>query len=258
MYTTKVRETIDWKPIGSLDTGTVILYIASSRIVFFLTITFRGFWQRPASANWIVTGVYITSVWHLSSFERCANFVSLAWVRHVCSVRFVCVSSHFRRVLRRRARVLCCELGRRGGRLRSLRRRWRRAALDLRLELCELLRTGQVLQQVVFLLQLRVSLNQFLNLFFQHLHLFTDRVHQVTLHQILKADECYFQALFFGLFQLKHLSIRLILLHVSYQSESWIYKLSIDVWFVGIGQYLAEISLQIFENFKSEGNKKYL
>ncbi len=90
MYTTKVRETIDWKPIGSLDTGTVILYIASSRIVFFLTITFRGFWQRPASANWIVTGVYITSVWHLSSFERCANFVSLAceWGMFVQSVSF--------------------------------------------------------------------------------------------------------------------------------------------------------------------------
>ncbi len=31
-------------------------------------------------------------------------------------------------------------------------------------------------------------------------------------------------------------------------------KLSIDVWFVMIGQYLAEI--QIFENLESEGAKK--
>ncbi len=34
-------------------------------------------------------------------------------------------------------------------------------------------------------------------------------------------------------------------------SESWINKLSIDVWFVRIGQYLAEI--QLFENLESEG-----
>ncbi len=33
-------------------------------------------------------------------------------------------------------------------------------------------------------------------------------------------------------------------------SESWINKLSIDVWFVRIGQYLAET--QLFENLKSE------
>ncbi len=33
--------------------------------------------------------------------------------------------------------------------------------------------------------------------------------------------------------------------------ESWINKLSIDVWFVMIGQYLAEI--QLFENLESEG-----
>ncbi len=33
--------------------------------------------------------------------------------------------------------------------------------------------------------------------------------------------------------------------------ESWINKLSIDVWFVRIGQYLAEI----FENLESEGAK---
>ncbi len=38
-------------------------------------------------------------------------------------------------------------------------------------------------------------------------------------------------------------------------SESWINKLSIDVWFVRIGQYLAEI--QLFENLESEGAKKF-
>ncbi len=37
-------------------------------------------------------------------------------------------------------------------------------------------------------------------------------------------------------------------------SESWINMLSIDVWFVMIGQYLAEI--QPFENLESEGAKK--
>ncbi len=37
--------------------------------------------------------------------------------------------------------------------------------------------------------------------------------------------------------------------------ESWINKLSIDVWFA-IGQYLAEI--QLFENLESEGAKKNL
>ncbi len=37
-------------------------------------------------------------------------------------------------------------------------------------------------------------------------------------------------------------------------SESWINKLSIDVWFVRIGKYLAEI--QLFENLESEGAKK--
>ncbi len=35
---------------------------------------------------------------------------------------------------------------------------------------------------------------------------------------------------------------------------SWINKLSIDVWFVRIGQHLAEI--QLFENLESEGAKK--
>ncbi len=32
-----------------------------------------------------------------------------------------------------------------------------------------------------------------------------------------------------------------------------LYKLSIDVWFVRIGQYVAEI--QLFENLESEGEK---
>ncbi len=36
--------------------------------------------------------------------------------------------------------------------------------------------------------------------------------------------------------------------------KSWINKLSIDVWFVRIGQYLAEI--QLFENLESEGAEK--
>ncbi len=36
--------------------------------------------------------------------------------------------------------------------------------------------------------------------------------------------------------------------------KSWINKLSIDVWFVRIGQYLAEI--QLFENLESEDAKK--
>ncbi len=37
-------------------------------------------------------------------------------------------------------------------------------------------------------------------------------------------------------------------------SESWINNLSIDVWFVRIGQYLAEI--QLFENLEPESAKK--
>ncbi len=37
-------------------------------------------------------------------------------------------------------------------------------------------------------------------------------------------------------------------------SDSWINKLSIDVWFVRIGQYLSEI--QLFENLESKGAKK--
>ncbi len=37
-------------------------------------------------------------------------------------------------------------------------------------------------------------------------------------------------------------------------SESWINKLFIDVWSVGMGQYFAKI--QLFENLESEGAKK--
>ncbi len=37
-------------------------------------------------------------------------------------------------------------------------------------------------------------------------------------------------------------------------SERWINKLSIDVWFVTIWEYLVEI--QLFENLESEGAKK--
>ncbi len=40
---------------------------------------------------------------------------------------------------------------------------------------------------------------------------------------------------------------------ISTSSEIWINKLSIDFWFVRIGQYLAEI--QLYENLKSEGAK---
>ncbi len=36
--------------------------------------------------------------------------------------------------------------------------------------------------------------------------------------------------------------------------QNWINKLSIDVWFVMIGQYLAEI--QLFENLESAGANK--
>ncbi len=42
-------------------------------------------------------------------------------------------------------------------------------------------------------------------------------------------------------------------IRVNFSTESWINKLSIDVWFVRIGQYLAEI--QLFEYLESEGAK---
>ncbi len=38
-------------------------------------------------------------------------------------------------------------------------------------------------------------------------------------------------------------------------SESWINKLSIDMWFVRIGQYL-DTEIQLFENLESEVAKK--
>ncbi len=58
---------------------------------------------------------------------------------------------------------------------------------------------------------------------------------------------------------LKSVPVIVLIIYVTliYKShESWINKFSIDVWFVRIGQYLAEI--QLFENLESEGvkNKK--
>ncbi len=44
------------------------------------------------------------------------------------------------------------------------------------------------------------------------------------------------------------------MLHAKKKEEYWINYLSIDVWFVRIGQYLAEIEL--FENLESEGTKQ--
>ncbi len=43
--------------------------------------------------------------------------------------------------------------------------------------------------------------------------------------------------------------------HISQSSESWIDMLSIDVWFVRIGQYLDGI-IQLFKNLESEGDSK--
>ncbi len=43
-------------------------------------------------------------------------------------------------------------------------------------------------------------------------------------------------------------------IEINTSSESWINNISIDVWFVRIGQYLSEI--QLFENLESEGAKK--
>lgn len=60
------------------------------------------------------------------------------------------------------------------------------AGLDLRLELGHLLGAGQVLEQVVLLLQLRVALDQLFDLLLQHLHLLSHGVHQVALHQVLR------------------------------------------------------------------------
>ncbi len=44
------------------------------------------------------------------------------------------------------------------------------------------------------------------------------------------------------------------LANYSNNPESWINALSMEVWFVMIGQFLAEI--QLFENLESEGAKK--
>ncbi len=55
--------------------------------------------------------------------------------------------------------------------------------------------------------------------------------------------------------QNSHTVIRVNLeIEVYTSSESWINNLSIDVWFVMIGQYLSEI--QLFVNLESEGAKK--
>lgn len=68
--------------------------------------------------------------------------------------------------------------------------RWAVAALDeLFGQLPELLRAGQRLEQGVFPLQHRVPLIQLFDVFFQHLHLLPDGIHQVTLHQVLKDKE---------------------------------------------------------------------
>ncbi len=42
--------------------------------------------------------------------------------------------------------------------------------------------------------------------------------------------------------------------YMTQKIDVWINKLHINVWFVMIGQYLAEI--QLFENLESEGAKK--
>ncbi len=39
-------------------------------------------------------------------------------------------------------------------------------------------------------------------------------------------------------------------------SEIWVNKFSIAVWFVMIGQYLADSEIQLFENLESEGANK--
>lgn len=56
---------------------------------------------------------------------------------------------------------------------------------DARLELLQLLRAGQVLQQVVLPLQLVVLLRQLFDLLLEDLHFLPHGVHQVVLDQIL-------------------------------------------------------------------------
>ncbi len=55
---------------------------------------------------------------------------------------------------------------------------------------------------------------------------------------------------------LDHKKCKFFQIEISTSYESWINKLSIDVWFVRIGQYLAEI--QLFEYLESEGAKQNL
>ncbi len=50
------------------------------------------------------------------------------------------------------------------------------------------------------------------------------------------------------------LKCQIITIEIHTSPESWINNVSIDVWFVWIGQYLAEI--QILENLESEGAKE--
>ncbi len=56
-----------------------------------------------------------------------------------------------------------------------------------------------------------------------------------------------FENFYFCIFRMQHWTT------TTWQSSSWINKLSIDVWFVRIGTYLAEIKL--FENLESESVK---
>lgn len=72
------------------------------------------------------------------------------------------------------------------GRLHPLRlQRKQGLGWETWLELLQLLRARQVLQQAVLALQLVILFSQLLDLFFQDLHFLPDRVHQVVLHKIL-------------------------------------------------------------------------
>lgn len=59
---------------------------------------------------------------------------------------------------------------------------------DAGLELLQLLRTGQVLQQVVLPLELVVLLRQLLDLLLEDLHLLANSVHQMVLNQVLSRE----------------------------------------------------------------------
>lgn len=67
----------------------------------------------------------------------------------------------------------------------------RRPCLDLGLELSHLLWAGQRLQQGVLLLQLRVALDQLLDLLLQDLHLLAHGVHQVAFYQVLRGTQTH-------------------------------------------------------------------